>query len=209
MTQPANHPPSAVTILLVMTAVTGIVDAVSFLTLGHVFTANMTGNVVFLGFALGGAPGVSIPRSLLALVCFLMGALLGGRITTQMTAHESGRGVFRVSVIETLLLLAAATIALGLSVPYEDHPGKIQGVIALTAIAMGLRNAMVRKLNVPDLTTTVLTLTLTGLAADSTLADGKNPRWRSLTRFCRGCSQGTASAGSVRCLLSAGSSEFP
>ncbi|HEX4593115.1 MAG TPA: DUF1275 family protein, partial [Bryobacteraceae bacterium] len=61
-------------VLLVMTAVSGVVDAVSFIALGHVFTANMTGNVVFLGFAIGGVPGLSIWRSLLALVFFMSGA---------------------------------------------------------------------------------------------------------------------------------------
>ena len=42
-------------VLLSMTVVTGLVDAVSYLTLGHVFAANMTGNVAFLSFALAGA----------------------------------------------------------------------------------------------------------------------------------------------------------
>ena len=57
---PATH----LGILLAMTFTTGIVDAASFLALGHVFTANMTGNIVLLGFALGGAAGLSAPRSL-------------------------------------------------------------------------------------------------------------------------------------------------
>jgi uncharacterized membrane protein YoaK (UPF0700 family) len=48
-------------------------------------------------------------------------------------------------------------------------------LIVLLAAAMGLQNAAARRLGVPDLTTTVLTLTLTGLAADSTLAGGKGP----------------------------------
>src|SRR5262249_62406029 len=56
--------------------------------------------------------------------------------------------------------------------------GRVEIVILLTGTAMGLRNATVRKLAVPDLTTTVLTLTLTGIAADSTMAGGTNPRWR-------------------------------
>src|ERR1700722_17348974 len=63
-------------ILLGMTATTGIVDAVSLLALGHVFTA--TGNVLFLSFALAGAQGFSIPRSSMALIAFLLGAA-GGR----------------------------------------------------------------------------------------------------------------------------------
>ena len=45
-------------------------------------------------------------------------------------------------------------------------------MIALTAAAMGFRNATVRQLKVADLTTTVLTLTVTGLAADSPAASG-------------------------------------
>jgi uncharacterized membrane protein YoaK (UPF0700 family) len=74
-------------ILLGMTATTGIVDAVSLLALGHVFTANMTGNVVFLGFALAGAQGFSIPRSSMALIAFLLGAAAGGRLATRMTSR--------------------------------------------------------------------------------------------------------------------------
>ena len=67
-------------VFLGMTAVTGLVDAVSFLSLGRVFTANMTGNVVFMGFATARVPGLSVTLSLTALVSFLSGALLGGRI---------------------------------------------------------------------------------------------------------------------------------
>jgi hypothetical protein len=63
-------------------------------------------------------------------------------------------------------------------VPYADHKQKIFSVIALTAVAMGLRNSVVRRLAIPDLTTTVLTLTIAGLAADSSLASGDNPRWQ-------------------------------
>ena len=56
--------------LLGLTVVTGLVDAISFLGLGHIFTANMTGNVVFLGFAAGGAPDISAARSIAALCAF-------------------------------------------------------------------------------------------------------------------------------------------
>jgi uncharacterized membrane protein YoaK (UPF0700 family) len=80
----ASMPP----VLLVATAVTGVVDAVSFLALGHVFTANMTGNVVFLGFAFTGAPGLSIPYSSLSLLAFFVGALMGGRIAAQADSNS-------------------------------------------------------------------------------------------------------------------------
>lgn len=161
-------------ILLALTAVTGIVDAVSFLALGHVFTANMTGNVAFLGFALGGASGLSIRRSVLALFAFMAGAVAGGRIVAK---EDTSRWVVQALTIEAILLLGAADAGLGLTVPAPGNALRIGIVIAFTAIAMGIRNAAVRKLAVPDLTTTVLTLTVTGLVAESALAGGTNPRW--------------------------------
>jgi uncharacterized membrane protein YoaK (UPF0700 family) len=177
MSESPQYTAGAPTILLVMTGVTGVVDAVSYLALGRVFTANMTGNTVLLGFALGGAPGISIPRSLLALGCFFLGAAWGGKMTSQMTPEDRGRRVNHAFVIEGALLLTAGTLALGLVAPFEGSSLKLQALVAATAAAMGLRNAVVRKLGVPDLTTTVLTLTITGLAADSALTGGENTRW--------------------------------
>src|SRR5246127_3604252 len=75
-------------LLISMTLVTGLVDAFSYLVLGHVFVANMTGNVVFLGFALAGARGFSIPASLSALGAFSLGALAGGRLGTYLRTHR-------------------------------------------------------------------------------------------------------------------------
>src|SRR5580704_10601076 len=139
-------PPS---ILLGMTAVTGMVDAVSFLALGHVFTANMTGNVVFIGLAIGGAAGLSISRSLMALICFAMGALLGGWMTRKMIPQDSGETLGRALVIETIFFFVAAAVSIGFTAPYEEHKLKISLVVAVTAIAMGLRNSIVRRLAVP------------------------------------------------------------
>ena len=169
MTQPAGVGQVAASpaILLAMTAVTGVIDAVSYLALGHVFTANMTGNIVLLGFALTGAGGVSVLRSSLALIVFLLGALAGGRMTLRFSNQ---RWVSTACLTEASLLAVSAALAL-------ISPLQTYAVIASTAVAMGFRNAVVRKLGVPDLTTTVLTLTITGLAADSRLAGGNNPRW--------------------------------
>jgi uncharacterized membrane protein YoaK (UPF0700 family) len=157
--------PITPTILLVMTSVTGIVDAVSYLALGRVFTANMTGNVVMLGFALAGVRGLSAARSLAALVCFIAGAIFGGRVS----APQAPRPLF----VETVLLFLASVAAL-----LPDHSLSVYCMIAITAAAMGFRTAVVRKIGVQDLTTTVLTLTITGLGADSGLAGGENPRWQ-------------------------------
>jgi uncharacterized membrane protein YoaK (UPF0700 family) len=161
-------------VLVSLTLTTGLLDAVSYLGLGHVFTANMTGNVVLLGFALAGATGLSITASVVALVAFLAGAVMGGRIVAAMASGPRHRWLLTVAAIETVLIAAAAGAASGLHL--EASVAARVPVIALTAVAMGLRNATVRRLAVPDLTATVLTLTLTGLAADSSLAGGNNPR---------------------------------
>jgi uncharacterized membrane protein YoaK (UPF0700 family) len=160
-------------LLLVLTAVTGLVDAVSYLKLGHVFVANMTGNVVFLGFAVADAADFSIPPSLVAIAAFLAGALVGGRIGSSAGHHRA-----RLLAIATYLQIALVGAALAVSMVGLDPNGALvqYSLIALLALAMGLQNATARRLGVPDLSTTVLTLTLTGLAADSTLAGGKNPR---------------------------------
>jgi uncharacterized membrane protein YoaK (UPF0700 family) len=163
-------------ILLAMTVVTGIVDAVSFLALGRVFTANMTGNVVLLGFAIAGAPGLSISRSAVALVAFLSGAVLGGRVASKESSWH--RWADRAFMLEALLLGVAAVTAAGTGSSAVSNPLQLHAVIVSSGVAMGLRNAIVRKLAVPDMTTTVLTLTITGLAADSSLAGGENPRWQ-------------------------------
>jgi uncharacterized membrane protein YoaK (UPF0700 family) len=161
--------------LLALTAVTGLVDAVSVLGFG-VFTANMTGNVVFLGFAATGARGFSIARSLTSLVAFLAGAVIGGGISVAIDATRR-RWLFAVAVCEATLLFVAALASIGLEIGSAMPPIRLYSVIVLMAIAMGFRNATVRRLAVPDLTTTVLTLTLTGLSADSSLAGGKSPRF--------------------------------
>ena len=158
-------------LLFVLTVVTGLVDAVSYLALGHVFVANMTGNVVFLGFAVAGAPGFSIPASLVAIAAFLAGALAGGRLGSSMAQQRS-----RFFAVAMLIKLGLVGIAFVAAIVLADADLIRYGLIVSLALAMGLQNAAARFLAVPDLTTTVLTLTLTGLAADSTLAGGTNPR---------------------------------
>jgi len=162
--------------LLGMTAVTGLVDAVSFLSLGRVFTANMTGNVVILAFATARVPGLSIAYSLTALLSFLVGAIFGGRITARAGADSQIRFAARAFLLEDFFLFAASLCAIGYRRELLEHSFQPFALIALTALAMGTRNAAVRKLAIPDLTTTVLTLTITGIGADSSIANGSNPR---------------------------------
>ena len=158
--------------LTVVTVLSGIADAVSYLGLGHVFTANMTGNVVVIGFAIAGWPGFSAPASLLSLGGFLVGAASAGRLAMSFGGRR--RWLLGALCVEAALTATCAAIAFGSG---DISTGGVRyAIIALLAFAMGVRNATVRRLAVPDMTTTVLTLTLTGLAADSTLAKGANPR---------------------------------
>jgi uncharacterized membrane protein YoaK (UPF0700 family) len=162
--------------LLGMTAVTGLVDAVSFLSLGRVLTANMTGNIVLLAFATARVSGLSIARSLTALLAFLVGAILGGRVMARASADSQIRFAAQAFLLEVAFLFAASFCGIGYRGELLDHSLQPFALIALTALAMGTRNAAVRKLAIPDLTTTVLTLTITGIGADSSLANGNNPR---------------------------------
>ena len=173
--RPAQYD-SLIVALIALTFTTGLIDAVSYLGLGRVFIANMMGNVVLLGFAAVGVPGLSVTRSLIALGGFLVGAALGGRLGTVLASATRRRWFLTASVAEAALIFAAALASLGFDIASVTPVSRLYAVIVLTAVAMGLRNATVRRLAVPDLTTTVLTLTLTGLAADSSLAGGNNPR---------------------------------
>ena len=163
-------------LLLILTVVTGVVDSISILALGRVFVANMTGNVVFAGFAIVGAPGFSLGASLFALAGFLVGAAAGGAVITRVGSDRAA--LLRAGTAAEVALAAVALVLAALS----GDPGVSHGtthiiagafglaitdaLAAVLATAMGIQNAVARKLAVPDLTTTVLTMTLTGIGAD-------------------------------------------
>jgi uncharacterized membrane protein YoaK (UPF0700 family) len=155
--------------LLLLTITTGLVDAASYLGLGHVFAANMTGNIVLLGFGIAGAGGLPVVAPIVSLAAFLGGAGAGGRLARRLGSRRR-RHLLVALVIEVLLVLAAAVWAAVVDVRTGAFSGDV--VIALLALGMGVRNTTVRAFAVPDVTTTVLTLTLTGLAADSPLFGG-------------------------------------
>ncbi len=156
-------------LLLGLTLATGVVDAVSILALGRVFIANMTGNVVFVGFALAGAPGFVLQTALLALAGFVVGAGLGGTVVRRVPRR--GRLLAVGTSTELVLLLAALAVALPAREPFGTAPRDV--IAALAAVALGIQNAVARSLAVPDATTTVLTMTLTGFAADLRERNGR------------------------------------
>ncbi len=186
-------------LLLALTLVTGLVDAVSILALGRVFVANMTGNVVFAGFAIVGAPGFSLSSSLFALAGFLIGAAgggwIGGRAGPDRAALLRAAAAAELALVAIALVVAATsggyaashgiapfTVSSATTSPDGTFSGTgtftgvttgpafgtvVTDVLALLlAVAMGIQNSAARKLSVPDLTTTVLTMTLTGIGAD-------------------------------------------
>jgi uncharacterized membrane protein YoaK (UPF0700 family) len=171
MSEPSRPPQPLLVSFAALTVVSGLVDAVSYLGLGHVFTANMTGNVVLIGFAFAGAPGFSVTASLCALGCFLVGAVVGGRLALRVRPQRS---LLLVALVFETTFTAVAAIVAGTATAIGSGWPRFT-VIALLAFAMGVRNAAVRRFAVADMTTTVLTMTLTGLASDSSLAGGTNP----------------------------------
>ena len=178
-------------LLLGLTVVTGIVDAVSILSLGCVFVANMTGNI---GFALARAPGFSLSASLSALAGFLLGALLAGRLIRAIADH---RRLFATGTVLEVALLALALIDL---VAHHDRTGGLTALLVagVLAGALGLQNGVVRRLGIPDLTTTVLTMTLTGLAADRRSAGATARRLLALLTMLAGAVSGGAQLATDR-----------
>ncbi len=154
-------------LLVALTVVTGLVDSFSYLVLGHVFVANMTGNVVFFAFALAGVGGFSAPASVAAIGCFAAGALAAGRLGRSLASQRElllsvTAGIEAIIVAETVTMAALTARPIPAGLRYA--------LIVSLSLAMGAQNASARKLAVPDLTTTVLTLTITGIAADSPVA---------------------------------------
>src|SRR3954469_17785458 len=97
-------------LMLVLTFTTGAIDAVGYLGLDRVFTGNMTGNVVILGMALVGGSGLPVLGPLLALVGFMAGAALGGRVLKPAGPGWTHRTTLLFSVVTVLMLAVAALL---------------------------------------------------------------------------------------------------
>jgi uncharacterized membrane protein YoaK (UPF0700 family) len=169
---PLKTPAPLFRLLLVLSATTGMVDAASILGMDKVFTANMTGNVVFLAFAATGAPGFRPFHYVVALGAFMSGAVIAGRLWRGDGAPRLNHWLVRAAAIESCLLFLAGLLGMASAQAGIAIAHVLPFIIALSAGAMGFRNAVIRQLKVPDLTTTVLTLTITGIASDSRIASG-------------------------------------
>jgi uncharacterized membrane protein YoaK (UPF0700 family) len=162
-----------VTGLLLLTFGTGMIDAISVLVLGHVFVANMTGNVIFLGFWFAQQSVVDMTAAVVAFVSFLSGAVLGGRFARHLQ-HDTRRWVSVALAVECVLLVALSILAGAGVLDYRDNTKLI--LIAGLAVAFGSQNATARQFGIQELSTTVLTSTIVGIGVDSRLAGGTGER---------------------------------
>ena len=151
-------------LLLALTLVTGVIDAVSLLALGRVFVANMTGNVVVTGFAIAGVPEFSLVTSLVVLAAFLLGAAAGGYLIQRI---EQRGTLLRDAALIEWAFLAVCLVMVLVRAPVVGSAWTVT-TAALAAVAMGVQNAVARRIAVPDLNTSVVSMSMTGLAADYT-----------------------------------------
>ncbi|WP_125614365.1 YoaK family protein [Specibacter cremeus] len=160
--------------MLALTFSTGIVDAVGYLGLDKVFTGNMTGNVVILGMALTGAEDLPVLGPVLALACFLLGAVAGGRVMRAAGKGWTIHASWLFAAVGTILaILSFVTLVAG---PVGKTPLGV-GIAATIGAAMGLQASGARHIGIKDVTTVVVTSTLTALAAESRLAGGRGQPW--------------------------------
>ena len=162
-------------LMLTLSFSTGVVDAVGYLGLDRVFTANMTGNVVTLAMALTGADGLPIVGPVVALVGFLVGATLAGRLLRGVPTGWTRRDTTLLGLVAALLV-AALVPTLFADAPYPVAIGL--PVIGLLGVAMGVQGGTARHIAVADVPTIVLTSTLAGLAFDSRLGRRTGQQWR-------------------------------
>ena len=161
--------------LLMLTFGTGMIDAISVLVLGHVFVANMTGNVIFLGFWFVPHSGVDLTAAVVAFLSFLAGTVAGGRFARHLE-HDTRRWVTVALTVECVVLVVLSILA-GTGVLDYHNDSKLI-LIAGLAAAFGSQNATARQFGIQELSTTVLTSTIVGIGVDSRLAGGTGKRER-------------------------------
>jgi len=160
--------------LLLLTASTGAIDAVSYLSLDRVFTGNMTGNVLFLGFALVGVAGIPFLNNAVALGGFVIGSIVSGRIIGRHQKKGFPRSSVGILVVGAVVIVGLGTTWLAM----VDLPEpSLLVVTALLAAVMGAQVSAVKPIGNSDVTTIVVTNTVANLARDSRLAGGHGQNW--------------------------------
>src|ERR1700744_3306487 len=166
-------PRSTVAALLLLTFATGLADAISILVLGHVFVANMTGNVIFLGFWLAPRTSIDLTAVVVGLATFVCTTIVSGRLSRHF-GERARPWITTVLVTEMVLLLALSKLAGTGVLHYHDHSKLI--MIGLLAVTFGFQHSSARQFGIQELSTTVLTSTIVSLGLDSHLAGGTGAR---------------------------------
>ena len=159
--------------LLLLTFATGLADSISILVLGHVFVANMTGNVIFLGFWLAPKTSIDLTAVAVALPTFVCTTILSGRLL-RLFGERTRSWITTVLATEIALLAALSTLAATGVLRYHDNTKLI--MIGLLAVTFGLQHSSARQFGIQELSTTVLTSTIVSLGLDSRLAGGTGER---------------------------------
>lgn len=166
-------------LLNALTVSSGAVDAVSFLALGKVFTAFMTGNIAFLGMAIAANTGSTVygvvaPRvvSILASMAgFAAGAFLSSRIVRQYAAHKNEQPIGLVWPQRTTVALGVSLLAhlffmlIWFATRGRPSDSVVPVLLAVWALAMGMQSGAVRRLEVKGTFTTAATATFMFLAS--------------------------------------------
>jgi uncharacterized membrane protein YoaK (UPF0700 family) len=164
---------STVAALLLLTFATGLADSLSILVLGHVFVANMTGNVIFLGFWLAPRTSIDLTAVAVALPTFVTTTILSGRLSRYFGIRT--RPWITTVLATEIVLLATLSILAGAGVlHYHDNTKLI--MIGLLAVTFGLQHSSARQFGIQELSTTVLTSTIVSLGIDSRLSGGTGER---------------------------------
>lgn len=169
---PVSHRYTVVALLL-LTFATGLIDAISVLVLGHVFVANMTGNVIFLGFWFVPHSGVDLTAALVAFISFVLGAVIGGRFARHLDREV--RVWITAALGSEVLALTVLAVLAGTGVLSYLGTGRLI-LIAGLAMVFGAQNVAARRFAIQELSTTVLTATIVGIGSDSRLAGGSGER---------------------------------
>jgi uncharacterized membrane protein YoaK (UPF0700 family) len=157
-------------LLALLAGAAGCIDALTYLRLGNVFTANMTGNTVLLGIAAGQQAAARVLHSVLALAGFVLGVLAGAALCGRRELAEASRWPSRVTLALAVELVALLAMAVGWALAGEDPAGAAEyGLVGVAALAMGIQSAAVQRLRVVGVATTYVTGTLTSLVTDLAL----------------------------------------
>jgi uncharacterized membrane protein YoaK (UPF0700 family) len=161
-------------LMLALTFSTGLADAVGYLGLDKVFTGNMTGNVVILGMALAGADGLPVVGPIVALLAFMLGAAIGGRVLRPIKTGWATQSTVLFAIVAVIMGGVSITLFVLGGAPEQPFQYIVTGLLA---VAMGMQAAVARHIAVKDVTTVVVTSTITGFAADSWFGGGKGQPW--------------------------------